>query len=47
MSTSPDMTTVFHARPYGRFIETQINLRRKKAHRTNPGFNFLDSNFGK
>ena len=27
------MTTVFHAWPYGRFIEIQINLRRKKLHR--------------
>ena len=34
------MTTVFHARPYGRFIELQSNLRRKKIHRTNQGANF-------
>ena len=27
------MTTVFHAWPYGRFIEIQSNLRRKKLHR--------------
>ena len=37
------MTTVFHARTYGRFIETQSNLRRKKLHRTNQGSNFLGS----
>ena len=29
------MTTVFYARPYGRFIEIQSSLRRKKLHRTN------------
>ena len=29
-STSPDMTTVFHVRPYGRFIEIQSKLRWKK-----------------
>ena len=29
------MTTVFHIWAYGRFIETQRNLRRKKPHRTN------------
>ena len=34
-STSADMTTVFRARPYGRFIEIQSNLRRKKLRRTN------------
>ena len=32
---SPDMTTVFHAWAYGRFIEIQSNLRRKKLHRMN------------
>ena len=31
MSTSPDMTTVFHTWPYGKFIEIQSNLRRKKV----------------
>ena len=40
-STSPDMTTVFHAWPYGRFIEIQSDLRRKKLHRTNQSSNFL------
>ena len=38
---SPDMTTVFHAWLYGRFIEIQSNLRKKKLHRTNQGSNFL------
>ena len=27
-STSPDMATVFHARPYGRFIDTTISGER-------------------
>ena len=35
-STSPDITTVFHARPY---------LRRRKLHRTNPDSNFLGGTF--
>ena len=39
------MTTVFHTWPYGRFIEIQNNLRRKKLHRTNPGSNFLGGSF--
>ena len=29
------MKTVFHAWPYGRFIEKQSNLTKKKLHRTN------------
>ena len=29
------MATVLHVRPYGRFIEIQSKLRRKKLHRTN------------
>ena len=37
-STSPDMATVFRAWPYGRFIEIQSNLRKKKLHGTNPTF---------
>ena len=41
------MTAVFHAWPYGRFIEIQINLRRKKLHRTNQGSKFLGGTFGK
>ena len=39
------MTTVFHARSYGRFIEIQSNLRRKKPHRTNQGSNFVGGSF--
>ena len=34
------MTTAFHARPYGRFIEIQSNLIRKKIHSTNQDSNF-------
>ena len=42
--TSPDMTTVFHARMCGRFIEILSNLGRKKLHRTNQGsFNNIDN----
>ena len=44
-STSKDMTTVFHAWPYGIFIEIQSNLSRKKLHRMNQGYNFLRSSF--
>ena len=44
-STSPDRTTVFHVWAYGRFIEIQINLRRKKLHRTNQGSNFDGGSF--
>ena len=32
---SPDMTTVSHTWTYGRLIEIQSNLRRKKLHITN------------
>ena len=39
------MTTVSYARSYGRFIEIQSNLRRKKLRRTNLGSNFLGGNF--
>ena len=39
------MTTVFHAWAYGRFVEIQSNLRRKKLHRTNQGCNFLGGSF--
>ena len=35
------MATVFHTWQYGRFIEMQSNLRRKKLHRANQGSNFL------
>ena len=44
-STSLDMTVVFHARRYGRFIEMQNNLKRKKLHRTNQSSNFLGGSF--
>ena len=44
-STSPDMTTVFRTWSYGRFIEIQSNLRRKKLHRKNQGSNFLGGSF--
>ena len=30
--TSPDVTTVFHTWAYGRFIEIQSNLRRRKSY---------------
>ena len=39
------MTTTFYAWPYGRFIEIQKNLRRKKLHRTNQDCNFLGDSF--
>ena len=39
------MATVFHIWAYGRFIEIQSNLRRKKLHRTNQGSNFLGGSF--
>ena len=44
-STSPDLSTVFHAWPYGRFIKIHSNLRRKKRHRTNQGSNFFGGSF--
>ena len=44
-STSLDMTTVFHARLYGTFVEIQTNLRRTQIHRTNQGSNFLGGSF--
>ena len=39
------MTTVFHAWPYGRFIEIKNNLRIKKLQRKNKGSNFLGGTF--
>ena len=33
-STSPVMTAVFHTWPYGRFIDMQSNVRRKKLQKT-------------
>ena len=44
-STSPEMTTIFHAWRYGTFVEIQSNLRTKKLYRTNPGSNFLEGSF--
>ena len=44
-SSSPDMTAVFHARPYGRFIGTQSNLRRKKLIERIKAPIFLDAVF--
>ena len=44
-STSPDMATAFHERPYGRLIEIKSNLKRKKLHRINQGPNFLGGGF--
>ena len=44
-STSPDLTTVFHAWPYGRFIEIQSNIRTNKLHTTNQVSNFPGSSF--
>ena len=35
------MTAVFHERLYGRYIEIQNNLRRKKLQRMIQGSNFL------
>ena len=33
--TRPDMTTLFHTWAYGKYVEIQSNLRRKKRHRMN------------
>ena len=47
-STSLDMTTVFHARPYCRFIEFIViknNLKRKKLYRTKEGSDSLGASF--
>ena len=39
------MRTLFHARLYGRIVETRRNFRRKKLHRTNKCSNLLGSSF--
>ena len=39
------MKTIFHAWLYGKFIDIQSNLSRKKLHRMNQGSNFLGCNF--
>ena len=44
-STSPDMKTVFHKWPYGRFLDIHSNLERKKFLRTNQGSNFSEGSF--
>ena len=44
-STSSDMSRVFHAKPYGRFIEIKSNLKRKKLHGMDQGLNFLGGSF--
>ena len=44
-STSPCMTTVFHARLYGRFTKIKSKLRRNKFYRTNQSSNFLGGCF--
>ena len=44
-NNSSDMTTVFHAKLNGIFIEIQSNPRRKKLHKTNQGSNFLGGSF--
>ena len=44
-STSPDMKAVFHTWPYGRFLEINSNLERKKFLRTNQGSNFSQGSF--
>ena len=36
-----DMTTVFHTRLYGRFIEIKSTLRRKELHRSKKGLQIL------
>ena len=39
------MTKVFHVWVYGRFIEIQSNLRRKKLHKINQSSNFHGGSF--
>ena len=39
------MTTVFHARLYGRFIEIQSNFKRKKLHERNQDPHFLRDSY--
>ena len=40
--TSPGIAIVFHARPYGRFLDIRSNLRLQKLHRMNQGSTFLE-----
>ena len=44
-STSPDMKTVFHVKPFGRLIEVKSNLTRKKLHKMNQGSSFIVGSF--
>ena len=44
-SSAEHLPTVFQVRPYGKYIEIQSNLRRKKLHRTNQEYNFLGGSF--
>ena len=39
------MTTVFHIRLNGKFIEIESNPRRKKLYTINQGYNFLGGSF--
>ena len=39
------MTTVFYTLMYGRFIDIQSKLGKKKIHRKDHGSNFLGGNF--
>ena len=45
-STKPDIITVFHAKPDGRFTKIKHNFRRKKLYRTNQCSNFPTGSFG-
>ena len=40
-NSTPDMTTVFHAKLYGRFIEIESKFKKKRLLGTNPVFQFL------
>ena len=44
-NTSPEMTTVFHAWRYDRFIKIQSKLRRKKLHLKNQSSKFFEGSF--
>ena len=45
LELQPDVTTLFHARLYGRFIKIHSNLRRMKLHKMNQGSKFLGGSF--
>ena len=44
-STIPDMASICHERLHDRFTEIKSNLRRKRLHRMNQSFNFLEDRF--